>query len=79
MNTFITITLVVLAIIAAVAVKTRKENNNKKTVEDDDNEFHLGEMTSNDIKPRFEKREKDYAKKYSQRLKEKETLKSQKK
>lgn len=79
MNTFITVTLVLLAIFAAIAVKTRKENNNKKTVKNDDNEFHLGEMTSNDIKPRFEKREKDYAKKYSQRLKEKENLEGQKK
>lgn len=79
MNTFITITLLAIAIIATIVVKTKKRSNNKKTAVDNYNNFHLGEMTSYDIKAKFQKKEKDYAKKYSQRFKNSETLKGNKK
>ncbi len=74
MSTFITLILVSLAIITAIAINKRKENNNKKV--DDDGELHLGEMPSHDFKSKFAKKEKDYAKWYSRQLKQKETIKS---
>ncbi len=72
MNTLITLVLVTIAILTAIAFKSKKKNKNKTAV-DNYNNFHLGEMTSHDIRPKFEKREKDYIKKYSQKVKNKKS------